>query len=206
MEQDAKIRIGSILLIVGILTFFVQFLVMVQPMGLMISIIMTFVGYGYLLKGLSYRNRGLAFIISGLCFIIPLVVYISITSNSSIPWADLIIRIYLILIFFCVLIFLLPGIYFIYYSFESDKKEYHGRLVSWIVGIIIMTLFCTTIFTVAGGAIASSRPGVDFRSFFNQNFMICLGLGFVVGLLLIGLGILSVKAQVSGASVPMGPS
>lgn len=206
MEQDAKIRIGSILLIVGILTFFVQFLVMVQPMGLMISIIMTFVGYGYLLKGLSYRNRGLAFIISGLCFIIPLVVYISITSNSSIPWADLIIRIYLILIFFCVLIFLLPGIYFIYYSFESDKKEYHGRLVSWIVGIIIMTLFCTTIFTIAGGAIASSRPGVDFRSFFNQNFMICLGLGFVVGLLLIGLGILSVRAQVSGASVPMGPS
>jgi len=206
MEQDAKIKIGIILLIVGILTFFVQFLVRVPTMGLMISIIMTFVGYGFLLKGLSYRNRGLAFIISGLCFIIPLVVYISITSNSSIPWADLIITIYLILIFFSILIFILPGIYFIFYSFESDKKEYHGRLVSWIVGIIIMTLFCTTIFTVAGGAIASSRPGVDFRSFFNQNFMVCLGLGFVVGLLLIGLGILSVKAQVSGASVPMGLS
>lgn len=206
MEQDIKIKIGSILLIIGISTFFLQFLFVLFGFGPIISIIMVLVGYGYLLKGLSYRNRGLAFIISGLCFIVPLVVYISITSNIGIAWADLIITIYLILIFFCLLIFFLPGIYFIYYSFESDKKEYHGRLVSWLVGIIIMTLFCTTIFTVAGGAIASSRPGVDFRSFFNQNFMVCLGLGFVVGLLLIGLGILSVKAQVSGASVPMGPS
>jgi len=206
MEQDIKIKIGSALLIIGISTFFLQFLFVLSGFGPIISIIMALVGYGYLLKGLSYRNRGLAFIISGLCFIVPLVVYISITNNSAIVWADLLITIYLILIFFSILIFILPGVYFIYFSFESDKKEYRGRLISWLVGIVIMTLFCTTILTVAGGAIASSRPGVDFRSFFYQNFMNCLGLGFLVGILLIGLGILSVRAQISGTSIPMGPS
>ena len=101
MEQDAKIKIGSILLIVGILTFFVQFLVRVQTMGLMISIVMTFVGYGFLLKGLSYRNRGLAFIISGLCVIVPLIVYISITNNAAIPWTDLLITILFDSLFLC---------------------------------------------------------------------------------------------------------
>jgi len=206
MEQDMKIKIGGILLIIGISTFFLQFLFVLYGFGPIISIIMALVGYGYLLKGLSYRNRGLAFIISGLCFIVPLVVYISITNNTAIAWADLLITIYLILIFFCILIFILPGIYLIYVSFESAKIEFNGRLLSWLVGITITTLFCTTIIIVAGGAIASSRPGVDFRSFFYQNFMICLGFGFLVCLLLIGLGILSVRAQVSGASVPMGLS
>jgi hypothetical protein len=78
--------------------------------------------------------------------------------------------------------------------------------MSWLVGITIMTLFCTTVITAAGGAIATSRLELNFRSFFYDNFMSCLGLGFLAGLLLIGLGIISVKAQVSGASVPMGPS
>ncbi|MFW9876712.1 MAG: hypothetical protein ACFFG0_26760, partial [Candidatus Thorarchaeota archaeon] len=203
---EMEIKIGGILLTFGVLTFFIQLLVEIQTIGLIISIIATLVGYGYLLKGLSYMNRGLALIISGLCFIIPLMVYSILTSNASIAWADLIITIYLILLVFCILIFILPGIYFIYYSFESDTKEYHGRLLSWLVGIIITTLFCTTIILVAGGAIVSSRPEVDFRSFFFMNFMTCLGLGFLVGILLIGLGILSVKAQVTGASIPMVPS
>lgn len=201
-----KIKIGGILLAIGALIFFVQILVKIQPMSFIISIVMSLVGYGYLLKGLSDRNRGIALIISGLCFIIPLLVYIAITSNSTLPWKDLIITIYLILICFSTLIFVLPGIYLIYYSFNSDNKKYHGRLMSWLIGITIMTLFCTTVITAAGGAIATSRLELDFRSYFYDNFMSCLGLGFLAGLLLIGLGILSVKAQVSGASVPIGPS
>lgn len=167
---------------------------------------MALVGYGLLLKGLSYINRGIALIISGLCFIIPLLVFSVLTNNSTIPWADLIITIYLILLVFCIFIFILPGIYMIYVSFEPTQIEYSGRLLSWLVGVTIATLVCTTIIIAAGGAIASSRPGVDFRSFFYQNFMICLGFGFLACNLLIGLGILLVKADVSGTSVPMGPS
>ncbi|HDZ17714.1 hypothetical protein LCGC14_1004740 [marine sediment metagenome] len=171
MEQDTKIKVGIILIIGGISALFILLIAAIYSPGIFISMVVTLTGYGFLLKGLSYRYRGLALIISGLFFIVPLIVTISLlTSSTVIIWADLFISIYQILIFFCILIFILPGTYLILVSFESANIGYHGRLLSWYVGITIMTLFSTTIVIVAGGVIASSRPGVDFRSFFLPKF------------------------------------
>jgi len=143
---------------------------------------------------LKRKLGGICLICSGLLIIIPLLVIISnIIVNPTIPWADLAITINLWIIFFCVLIFILPAIYLIYTSKPLPIVIYNGSALAWFVTITILTLICIVIITLAGGRVARSSQGIDFTTYFYGNFGYCLGLGFLFCFLVICFGLITAK-------------
>ena len=137
---------------------------------------------------------GICLICGGMFIIIPLLVSISnIIINPARPWADLIITFDLWFIFFCILIFVLPAIYLMYTSRLSSPIKYNGPALAWYIGITILTLICIIIITLAGGVIAESSHGTDFRTYFYHNFGYCLGIGFLFSLLVICFSLITAK-------------
>ncbi|MFX1316963.1 MAG: hypothetical protein ACFE9T_13965 [Promethearchaeota archaeon] len=216
MDNKLKIKLGAIFIGVGITIFLIiigsaQIPGIQMPQGIiiiyMISISLPFVGYGFLMSGLSYTNKGIMLIITGIIFMLPMWIHGTILLvNQPIAWVDLIIAIYITLHLFLMLIFIFPAIYLIYTHIPSPKVQYYSPLVGWSIGITILTLICTTIVTTAGGAIATSSHDIDFRDYFFNSFGFCLGLGFLLSNLLIGLGYILQGAGVSGYSIPSGAS
>ncbi|MFX1408828.1 MAG: hypothetical protein ACFFA6_00630 [Promethearchaeota archaeon] len=212
MDNKLKIKLGIIFLGLG-----VGFLLIIIglasvprlqiPIPLVIFEIFPFVGYGFLMSGLSYKNKGIMLMVTGIIFMLPMWIHGTVLLvNPTIAWVDLIIAIYITLHLFLALIFIFPAIYLIYTHIPSPKIQYYSPLVGWSIGITILTLICTTIITTAGGAIANSSQGVNFRDYFFNSFGYCLGLGFLLSNLLIGLGYILQGAGVSGYSVPSGAS
>lgn len=211
MDNKLKIKLGGILLAIGVLVITFAFIPGFYVPGeispiLSIFLIFNPIGYGLLMSGLSYRNKGIMLIINGIIFMVPMWIHGIILIDNPIPWMDLVTIIYIFLHLFLALIFIFPAIYLIYTHMPSPKTQYNNSLVGWTIGISILTLICTTIVTMAGGAIATSSHDINFRSYFFHNFGYCLGLGFLLSSLLIGFGYLLRGAEVHGYSLPSGAS
>lgn len=215
MDDKLKITLGIIFSAVGISIYLIFIGLAAIPGFQMppamfiifnISLFLPFVGYGFLMSGLSYRNKGIMLIINGIIFMVPMWIHGIILIDNPIPWMDLVTIIYIILHLFLGLIFIFPAIYLIYTHVPSPKTQYNNSLLGWSIGITILTLICTTIVTVAGGAIATNSHDIDFRYYFFHNFGYCLGLGFLLSSLLIGFGYLLQGAEVHGYSLPSGAS
>lgn len=212
VDDKLKIQIGAIFLAIGTIILIILLIPNTPDLGEAMPILIIFgmllppAGYGLLMAGLSYRNKGIMLIINGIVFMIPMWINGIILIDNPIQWMDLVTIIFIILHLFLAFIFIFPGIYLIYTNLANPKLEYNVYLLGWTIGISILTLISTTIVTAVGGAIASEAHDINFRLYFFRNFGYCLGLGFLVSSLLIGLGYVFAGAGVTGTSVPTGAS
>ncbi len=180
IKAETKLKVGIILLIVGLIFAPIVSISTMTLVLLPIPVILIPLGLIIFYRGLSIQNRGIMLIIIGGIFI----TLSTLTINNALRlYREPILALSTINIIFWVLCFVVPGVVKITKKIEFDEKT------TYLYMLAPLTTFWLLIYTIVIAGIASSAPAT-FASLYSQYFIIAVGGGFLLSLIIVGISYL----------------
>jgi hypothetical protein len=175
-KDERKVKVGLILLAIGVILLPIIPISMMTLVLLPIPVILIPVGFIILYRGLSIRYRGIMLLIIGGIFI----VFSTFVINTALlAYTDSRITLMVVNFIFWSLCFIVPGAAKLIKGMLFDEK------IVYLYALAPTTFFWIFIYTIVIVAITSEAP-LTFISLYSHYFLIALGGGFLISLIIIG--------------------
>ncbi|MFX1567068.1 MAG: hypothetical protein ACFFCV_01725 [Promethearchaeota archaeon] len=176
IKDETKVKVGIILLVIGTIFLPIIPISIMTLVLLPIPVIFIPVGFIVLYRGLSIRNRRIMLLIIGGIFI----AFSTFVINTALlAYTYSRITLMVVNIIFWSLCFIIPGAAKLIKGIEFDETTVY------LYALAPTTFFWLFIYTIVIVAITSEAPST-FTSLYSHYFLIALGGGFLISLIIIG--------------------